>query len=211
MPRKPPKGYFVRGQFVAYGSAEDAELKRAAKWDAELSKTDLKKRSAYLQDLGERLLQLKGAALQRLALDEGLLQALAEARRIDDFEGRRRQLQYVGKLMRRLDDGQVAAVEAALQQQHQGSAQQVQQLHEAEAWRARLVADDAALEAWRTIEPEADWQRLRALIRQARKDAATPATDPCGQPPTRHGRAWRELLQHVRAALQARAAAPSPL
>lgn len=204
MPRKPPKGYFVRGQFVAYGSTEDAELKRAAKWDADFSKTDLKRRSAHLQALGEQLLAFKDAALQRLGLEETLREALAEARRIDDFEGRRRQLQYVGKLMRRLDEAQVAAVEAALAEQRQGSAAEVQRLHEAEAWRERLLADDAALEAWRDIEPQADWQRLRALIRQARKDAAEAPAAAAGQPP-RHGRAYRELFQHVRAALQARA------
>lgn len=204
MPRKPPKGYFVKGHFVAYGSEEDAELKRAAKWDAEHSKTDLKKHSAHLQTVGERLLTLKASLLQRLTLPDALLDAVAEANRISDFEGRRRQLQYVGKLMRRLDEDQVAAIEAAIAEQHQGSAAETQRLHEAERWRERLIADDAALDAWRDVEPQADWQRLRALVRQARKDAeARPDTAP-GQA-QRQGRAYRELFQHVRAALDARA------
>ncbi|MCX7693303.1 MAG: DUF615 domain-containing protein, partial [Tepidimonas taiwanensis] len=181
MPRKPPKGYFVRGHFVAYGSEEDAELKRAAKWDAEFSKTDLKKRSAHLQAVGEQLLTLKAALLQRLALPDVLLEAVAEAKRIDDFEGRRRQLQYIGKLMRRLDEAQVAAIEAAVAEQHQGSAAETQRLHEAERWRERLIADDAALDDWRAIDPQADWQRLRALIRQARKDAASAAAAPTAE------------------------------
>ncbi|WP_144326502.1 ribosome biogenesis factor YjgA [Tepidimonas aquatica] len=202
MPRKPPKGYFVRGHFVAYGSAEDAELKRAAKWDAEYSKTDLKRLSAERQALGERLLELNAAVLQRLGLPEDVLQALTEARRIDAFEARRRQLQYIGKLMRRLDDELVAALQAALDEQHRGHAAQTARLHEAEQWRERLVASDDALHDWRTIEPEADWQRLRALIRQARKDRTAPNPDHPGQP-ARHSRAWRELFQHVRAALDA--------
>lgn len=213
MPRKPPKGYFVRGHFVAYGSEEDAELRRAAKWDAEFSKTDLKKRSAHLQAVGEQLLTLKAALLQRLALPDVLLEAVAEAKRIDDFEGRRRQLQYIGKLMRRLDEAQVAAIEAAVAEQHQGSAAETQRLHEAERWRERLIADDAALDDWRAIDPQADWQRLRALIRQARKDAASAAAAPtaetgnhAGQTP-QHGRAYRELFQLVRAALDAHAPA----
>jgi len=205
MPRKPPKGYFVKGHFVAYGSEEDAELKRAAKWDAEQSKTDLKKHSAHLQSVGEQLLTLRAALLERLALPDTLLDAVAEAKRIDDFEGRRRQLQYVGKLMRRLHEDQVRAIEAAIAEQHQGSAAETQRLHEAEGWRERLIADDAALDAWRDIEPEADWQRLRALIRQARKDTESrPDTAP-GQA-QRQGRSYRELFQHVRAALDARAA-----
>ena len=207
MPRKPPKGYYVRGQFVAYGSAEDAELKRAAKGGAEVSKTDLKRRSAHLQALGERLLTLQRPVLRRLALDDDLLQALEDARRIQDFEGRRRQLQYVGRLMRRLEPAQVAAVEAALARQHHRDPTEMQRLHEAEAWRARLLADDAALEAWREVEPQVDWQRLRALIRQARKDAAEAAATTAGQP-ARHGRAFGELLQHIHAALQVRAEPP---
>ncbi|WP_143901190.1 ribosome biogenesis factor YjgA [Tepidimonas thermarum] len=205
MPRKPPKGYFVKGHFVAYGSEEDAELKRTAKWDAEQSKTDLKKRSAHLQAVGEQLLSLKASLLQRLALPESLLDAVAEAKRIDDFEGKRRQLQYVGKLMRQLDEAQVSAIEAAVAEQHQGSAAETQRLHEAERWRERLLADDTALEAWREVEPGGDWQRLRALIRQARKDAQTRAAPAPGQA-QRQGRAYRELFQHIRAALDARSA-----
>ena len=204
MPRKPPKGYFVQGHFVAYGSEEDTELKRAAKWDAEHSKTDLKKHSAHLQTVGEQLLTLKAPLLQRLALPDVLLEAIAEAKRIDDFEGRRRQLQYIGKLMRRLDEGLVAAIEAAIAEQHHGSAVQTQRLHEAERWRERLIADDTALDAWRDVEPQADWQRLRALIRQARKDAEVRPELAPGQA-QRQGRAYRELFQHVRAALDARA------
>ncbi|MDM7455910.1 MAG: ribosome biogenesis factor YjgA [Tepidimonas sp.] len=207
MPRKPPKGYFVQGHFVAYGSEEDAELKRAAKWDAERSKTDLKKQSAHLQTVGEQLLTLKAPLLQRLALPDALLDAIAQAKRIDDFEGRRRQLQYIGKLMRQLDEGQVTAIEAAVAEQHRGSAAETQRLHEAERWRERLLADDTALDAWRDVEPQADWQRLRALVRQARKDAeARPDAAP-GQA-QRQGRAYRELFQYVRAALDARADSP---
>ncbi|WP_299020550.1 ribosome biogenesis factor YjgA [Tepidimonas sp. HKU79] len=202
MPRKPTKGYWVRGHFVAYGSEEDTELKRAAKWDADLSKTDLKKRSAHLQAVGEQLLTLKPSLLQGLDLPPSLREALAEVKRIDDFEGRRRQLQYVGKLMRQLDDALVATIEATLAEQHRGSAAQTERLHAAEQWRERLVADDAALDAWRELEPDADWQRLRALIRQARKDAQV-HPDPAPGQAQRKGRAWRELFQHVRAVLDA--------
>ncbi|TSE36168.1 ribosome biogenesis factor YjgA [Tepidimonas charontis] len=207
MPRKPAKGYFVRGHFVAYGSAEDHELKRAAKWDAEFSKTDLKKRSAHRQQVGEQLLTLKAQLLQQLALPDALVQAIAEAKRIDDFEGRRRQLQYVGKLMRQLDDALLPAIEAAIAQQHQGSAVETQRLHEAEQWRERLLANEEALQDWREIEPDADWQHLRTLIRQARKDAQARAAASGDDAPVRQGRAYRELFRHVRFVLDARAAA----
>ncbi|TSE19056.1 hypothetical protein Talka_01820 [Tepidimonas alkaliphilus] len=212
MARKPPKGYFVRGQFVAYGSAEDAHWRRAAKGDVDISKTDRKKQSAYVQQLGQRLLELPAAVLRTLALQEALLQALEEARRLGDFEARRRQLQYVGRLMRSLDDAQIAAIEAALAQPHAPRAEDAARQRLAQSWCTRLLDDDDALLAWRDLEPQADWQRLRTLIRQARKDAAaSAASEPTGAATSR---ARRELLRHLQQVLQQRAAdaaAPFPI
>ena len=75
MSRKPKRGYFVRGQFVAEGSELDLELKRQSKGDPETSKTDLKRESAALQDLGEQLRRRFGSSteyqkFQRGAFDE---------------------------------------------------------------------------------------------------------------------------------------------
>ncbi len=66
MPRKPTKGYFVRGQFVAAGSELDQELKRELKGSVDMSKTDLKKHSERLQALGEALLTLRGDLMARV-------------------------------------------------------------------------------------------------------------------------------------------------
>ena len=74
MSRKPKRGYFVRGQFVAEGSELDLELKRQSKGDTETSKTDLKRESAALQDLGEQLLTLRADLMQPLALSDKLLE-----------------------------------------------------------------------------------------------------------------------------------------
>lgn len=122
MSRKPTKGYFVRGQFVALGSELDQELKRELKGSAEMSKTDLKKYSDRLQQLGESLLTLRADLMQKLDLSEKLQEAVVEARRITNFEGRRRQMQYIGKLMRGVEEDTLAAVEAALDEQNRGSA-----------------------------------------------------------------------------------------
>ncbi|MFT4266633.1 MAG: ribosome biogenesis factor YjgA [Xenophilus sp.] len=198
MPRKPRKGYFVRGQFVAEGSALDAELKRELKGGVETSKTELKRESAELQALGEKLLDLRAEPMARLGLPEPLLEALAEARRISNFEGRRRQMQYVGKLMRKLDAATLDAARQALDEQAHGPAQDTALLHEAERWRERLIADDDALGGWiETHPPGADAQQLRALVRQARKDvqAGRPGEAP------RQGKAYRELFQLLRAQL----------
>ncbi|WP_382156478.1 ribosome biogenesis factor YjgA [Hydrogenophaga sp. ANAO-22] len=201
MSRKPTKGYFVRGQFVALGSELDLELKRELKGDAEMSKTDLKRESDRLQALGENLLTLRADLTQKLDLPEKLLDAVAEAKRITNFEGRRRQMQFIGKLMRALDEDTIAAVEAALNEQNKGSAKGTLSLHLAEQWRDRLIADDDALTQWLQLDAAADVQHLRALIRQARKDAqATQAQERPGEA-VRHGKAYREIFQIVKATL----------
>ncbi len=207
MSRKPTKGYFVRGHFVAAGSELDQELKRELKGDVERSKTDLKKHSDHLQSLGEQLLGLRQGLMDKLDLPDRLLDALAEARRITNFEGRRRQMQYIGKLMRKLDEAEVGAIEAALEVQHQGSAQETLLLHQVEQWRDRLIADDDALAEWLQAAPQTDLQHLRALVRQARKDAQA-ATERPGEAP-RHGKAYREIFQTVRAHLGAPAETPA--
>lgn len=202
MSRKPTKGYFVRGHFVAEGSELDLELKRELKGSVEHSKSDLKKESERLQQLGEALITLRADLLARVDLSDKLLEALAEARRITNFEGRRRHMQFIGKLMRQLDEDTIAACEAALEEQRQPSARETEALHLAETWRDRLIADDAALTDWLAAHPATDAQPLRALIRQARKDAqAAPAERP-GEA-QRHGRAYREVFQLVKAALMA--------
>lgn len=201
MSRKPTKGYFVRGQFVAIGSELDLELKRELKGSVDMSKTDLKKYSDRLQELGESLLTLRADLMKRLELSEKLVDAVAEAKRITNFEGRRRQMQFIGKLMRGLPEDTIAAVEAALDEQNKGSAKGTLSLHQAEQWRDQLIADDDALTRWLHIDTEADVQQLRALIRQARKDAqATQAQEQPGEA-VRHGKAYRDIFQLVKAVL----------
>jgi len=203
MSRKPTKGYFVRGQFVAEGSELDLELKRELKGSVDMSKTDLKKESDRLQLLGENLLTLNAGLMARLietpGLSEKLVDAVADARRITNFEGRRRQMQFIGKLMRKLDEATVTAIEAAMEEQRKPSARATLALHQAEQWRDKLIADDDALTRWLEQDPQADVQHLRALIRQARKDAQAIAERP-GEA-LRHGKAYREIFQTVRTAL----------
>jgi ribosome-associated protein len=194
MSRKPKKGYYVRGHFVAEGSELDLELRRELKGDQDVSKTDLKRESTELQALGEQLLTLRAGLFERLALSEKLVDALAEARRITNFEGRRRQMQFIGKLMRKQEPETLEAIRAALDEQHRGAANETLALHEAETWRNALIEDEAALDRWLKAYPATDTQQLRALIRQARKDAK-PAL--AGETP-RHGRAFREIFQLVR-------------
>ena len=206
MSRKPKKGYFVRGQFVAEGSELDLELKRELKGTDEQSKTDLKRQSTELQKLGEDLLTLRSELLHGLGLPDKLVEAVEEARRITNFEGKRRQMQFVGKLMRLLEPELQQAARDALQEQHSGSARQTLALHEAEQWRELMLLDDQAIGKWMDQHPETDAQQLRALVRQARKDAKPERP---GEAP-RHGRAYREIFQLVRTELEKDDPTPAP-
>ena len=200
MPRKPKKGYFVRGQFVAEGGELDLELKRELKGGVEVSKTDLKRESAELQRRGEQLLELRADLMAGLGLPDKLVDALDEARRISNFEGRRRQMQFIGKLMRQLDEAAVQAVREAIDVQHRGSAEETAALHQAEQWREQLMASDEALEQWVAQHPATDIQQLRALLRQARKDAQAQSS---AQGASRHGRAYRDIFQIIKEQLHA--------
>jgi len=198
MSRKPKKGYFVRGQFVAEGSELDLELKRELKGTDAASKTDLKRESAELQALGEDLLTLRAGLFDKLDLSDKLKDAVADAKRITNFEGKRRQMQFIGKLMRGLDASAIDAIRAALDEQNRAPAEETAALHEAERWRDRLIADDDALGGWIETHPGADAQQLRALVRQARKDIKA---GPPGEAP-RQGKAYREVFQIVREQLR---------
>ena len=202
MSRKFKKGYFVQGQFVAEGSELDLELKRELKGGDEPSRTDLKKESDELQKLGESLLDLRPDLMAKVDLPEKLVDAVADAKRITNFEGKRRQMQFIGKQMRLLSPETLQAVREALDIQRLGSAKDTQALHLAEAWRDRLIADDAAVGEWIEQHPQTDIQQLRALVRQARKDAVpvTNAAVSQGLAP-RQGRAYRELFKLVRSVL----------
>lgn len=197
MSRKPKKGYFVRGEFVHEGSELDLELKRELKGTDEASRTDLKRESDELQKLGEELLTLRASLLEKLPLDEKLFDAIEESKRITNFEGKRRQMQFIGKLMRKLDDATLDTVRSALAEQNTVPAAETAALHEAERWRDRLIADDDALGGWIETHPATDSQQLRALVRQARKDMKSGLP---GEAP-RQGKAYREVFQIVRAQL----------
>jgi ribosome-associated protein len=155
------------------------------------SKSELKRQAHDQQALGRVLAGLNDAALAAAPMPEALREAIAEYRRTRSHEGRRRQLQFIGKLMRQAETGPLREAVAAAQLGH---AQDALALHRAEHWRAELVASDEALTRWMTAYPQTDLQRLRALIRNARKDAAL-------APEQRHGRAWRELFQFIKPSL----------
>jgi ribosome-associated protein len=162
------------------------------------SRSARKRDSEELQSLGEQVAELPNVTIAKLPLPEPLIDALANAKRIGSFGGRRRHLQYIGKLMRRLDPDALDAARAAVSAARAPSARQTALLHRAERERDELLESDAALERWLADDRDGDAQRLRSLIRQARKDAreARPGEAP------RRGKAYREIFVIVRARLE---------
>ena len=161
------------------------------KYVGRVSKTQAKKASHDLQDLGEAVVALPAERLKDLALDEGLMYAIEQFKKTKTHEGRRRQMQYIGKLMLRTDPEPMQEAVAAM---NLGQAKDALTLHQAERWRAELLADDTALTAWMQAHPQTDLQQLRSLVRSARKDAAA-------VPEKRSGKAVRDLFKFIRAAL----------
>ena len=149
------------------------------------SKSELKRRSQDLQDLGLAVAALSDERIAKIEMSEALREAIDTYRRTRSHEGRRRQMQYVGKLMRTADED---ALREAVAAATIGSARDTLLLHEAERWRAELIADDDAMTRWLQDHSECDTQQLRSLVRAARRDAAALA------PEARQPRSYRELF-----------------
>lgn len=137
------------------------------------SKTQRKKDMHALQRMGEELVELDPKKLAELALPEILNDAIVLARSLQKHGARRRQLQYIGRLMREID---AQPIQQMLTMWDQPSVQQTARLHQLERWRERLLSDEQALTEFAQQYPHADLQRLRSLIRNAikEKDAEKP-------------------------------------
>lgn len=162
------------------------------------SKSQRKRDMTALQDLGAELEALPKDRLARVPMPEALADAIHEARRINSHEGKRRQMQYVGKIMRGLDDDEVDAIRRALEGFKGTSKAETARLHLIERWRELLLADDAALTRFLGEHPGVDVQTLRNIIRSARKEQQL------GKPP----KYFRELFQAIKAALDADGGTP---
>lgn len=150
------------------------------------SKSQRKRDMHALQDLGEQLISLNSRQLHDLPLPELLLTAINTAKAIKSHEARRRQLQYIGKLMRTVDAAPIQhALDALLNVQHQ----KVDQFHHLEQWRDRMLKEgDPAVNEFLQEFIKADRQQLRQLLRNAHKEE----TD--GKPPI----ASRALFRYLR-------------
>ncbi|MCE1159841.1 MAG: DUF615 domain-containing protein [Burkholderiales bacterium] len=154
-----------------------------------LSKTKRKQQMLELQDLGEELVELSKDALKKIPMSDELREAIKEYQRIPTHGAHRRQLQFIGKIMRSED---TTPIVEKLKQLKGSSTAATALLHRIERYRNEMIAKDEAITQFLSDFPSVDAQPLRALVRNARKEAEQ------SKPP----KAYRELFQLIKSALE---------
>jgi ribosome-associated protein len=144
------------------------------------SKSELKRQSDALQKLGEQLIEAPRDRVKRVPMPDNLRDAILMCQTITNHEGKRRQVQFVGKLMRSLDEEEVGVIQRTIESWKGTSKAEAAALHALERRRDKLLADDKALTQLLEEHPQ-----LRTLIRNARKEQAE------NKPP----KAYREIFQ----------------
>ena len=134
-----------------------------------VSKSEMKRDMLALQKMGEAIVKLSDGQFASIPIEDPILaEAIHTARRIKHREGLRRQMQYIGKLMRKTD---TEAMIAAYRQLQEGRKQEARKFHELEQWRDRLIENGPnAVEEVINRFPSADRQHLRQLVMQANKE-----------------------------------------
>lgn len=153
--------------------------------ESQPSKTRVKQEMHALQALGERLVELDPSRIAELDLPERLADALREARKMTSHGARRRQLQFIGKLMRTVDSSLIQEKLDAWQ--HTGL-RHTAWLYQLERWRDRLVSDEKTVTEFVQVYPDTDVHQLRTLLRNIEKEKLA------GKPP----KSFRALFQLLR-------------
>jgi ribosome-associated protein len=152
-----------------------------------ISKTKLKAEADAQQAIGKKLIALPKEKLLKLALPEALFDAVFEAKKITANGATRRQLQYIGRLMRDIDN---APIIDQLQRWEGKHNEESARFHILERWRTRLVAEPNALQEFLADFPQADIQQLRTLIRNVQREEAM-------QKPPKSSRELFKLIREI--------------
>ncbi|PPD13071.1 MAG: hypothetical protein CTY26_01605 [Methylophilus sp.] len=153
--------------------------------DSQPSKTRLKAEADAAQDIGRKLVELPKDKLKKLQLEESLMDAITEAKRITSNGAIRRQMQYIGRLMRETDLAPIVEQLEKWEGKHQ---EENAHFHHMERWRSRLLEETKAIELFLAEFPQTNVQQMRTLIRNAQKEHAA------GKPP----KSSRELFKMIR-------------
>ncbi|MBI1770846.1 MAG: DUF615 domain-containing protein [Burkholderiales bacterium] len=161
------------------------------------SKSQLKREMTALQKMGQELVEQARERVKRVPMPEDVREAILICQQIKDHEGRRRQMQYVGKKMRTLDEAEIALIQKTIDSWKGASKSETAAMHALERRREKLLADDNALTELMAEHPQLDVQQLRTMIRNARKEQAE------NKPP----KAYREIFQILKDLQKSKAAA----
>jgi ribosome-associated protein len=153
------------------------------------SKSQVKRDMLALQKLGEQLVAEPKDRIMRVPMPDEVRTAILDSQRIKGHEGRRRQMQFVGKMMRSLNEEQIAAIRKVMDGWKGQSKAETAAMHALERQREKLLANDQALTDLIAQYPAIDAQHLRTLIRNARKEQEQ------SKPP----KAYREIFQILKA------------
>jgi ribosome-associated protein len=165
---------------MVFEAMEDANL---------ISKTRRKRQMHDLQAVGLALTRLRPEQLAKVDLPERLREAVEAARAITKHEALRRQMQFIGKLMRHIDAGPLVAQLEAFKAP---ASRETARFHRAEKWREAILAGDEGIARFAAEHPAADSEKLRRLASEARAEREAE------RPPKR----YRELFQAINALLQ---------
>ena len=157
------------------------------------SKSQLKRDMTALQVLGREIADLSVQRIASLGLPERLHEAILAYQKITAHEGGRRQLQFIGRLMREVDP---LPLREALDRFNGSSRAEVTEMHLAERWRDRLLQDASVLTEFANTFPGTDLTRMRTLIRNAAKEHAE----------NKPLRDYREIYRAIREAMAVRPA-----
>lgn len=179
---KPPSHFHTRqGQEVVNAEPEPKTLSRRP------SKTKAKEESDALQELGKRLVEVSNDRLKKLDIPETLADAVREAKKISSFGALRRQMQYIGKLMR---DVEIEPIQEMLDEIDGVSSKANARFHALEKQREKLLADESIITTLKNEHPDLDVSALRTLRRNALKEQAE-------QKPPKAYRAIFQLLKSL--------------
>jgi ribosome-associated protein len=163
------------------------------------SKSQLKREMTGLQKLGQELIDQARDRVKRVPMPEDVRDAILECQKIKDHEGRRRQLQFVGKKMRTLDEAEIALIQKTIDSWKGASKSETATMHAMERRRDKLLANDTAVTELMAEFPQIDAQQLRTMIRNARKEQAE------NKPP----KAYREIFQLLKELAKAKSGGTS--
>jgi ribosome-associated protein len=162
------------------------------------SRSQKRREALGVLELAEALVALTPAQLSRVPVPEATLPHIEDTRRITSNIARKRQLAFLAKQMRKLDEDELQAMRDALDEKSAASRTETAAMHRVEAWRDRLLeGGDEALAELLDLHPDADRQRLRQLVRNTLEERKR------GKPP----HSYRELFRELRGIMLARPSA----